>query len=59
MATAPIGSVACGALEPQLRKIEGMTFPLMSLPLGEIQLRDVRIAVADTIEITADFGSAA
>ena len=33
-------------------------FPLMSLPLGEVQLRDVRITVADTVEITADFGSA-
>lgn len=54
----PIGSLACGALDPQLRKLEGTSFPLMSLPLGEIQLRDLRIAVADTIEITADFGSA-
>jgi hypothetical protein len=52
-----IGSIACGVLEPYLRKLEGQTFPLMSLPLGEIQLRDLRIAVADTVEITADFGS--
>jgi hypothetical protein len=55
----PIGSLACGVLDPQLRKLEGTSFSLMSLPLGEIQLRDIRIAVADSIEITADFGSAA
>jgi hypothetical protein len=54
-----LGSIACGVLEPHLRKLEGRSFSLMSLPLGEIRLRDVRIAVADTVEITADFGSAA
>ena len=53
-----IGSLACGALEPHLRRLDGQSFPLMSLPLGEIKLRDIRIAVADTVEITADFGTA-
>jgi head-tail adaptor len=53
-----LGSIACGVLEPHLRKLEGRSFSLMSLPLGEIRLRDVRIAVADTVDITADFGSA-
>jgi hypothetical protein len=52
-----IGSLACGALDPHLRQLDGQTFSLMSLPLGELQLRDVRIAVADTVEITADFGT--
>jgi hypothetical protein len=52
-----VGSVACGALEPHLRQLEGKTFSLMAFPLGEVQLRDVRISVADTIEITADFGT--
>lgn len=55
----PVGSMACGVLDPLLKKAEGTSFSLMSLPLGEVKLRDVRIAVADTIEITADFGSAA
>ncbi len=54
-----LGSIACGLLEPQLHKLEGRSFSLMSLPLGDIRLRDVRIAVSDTVEITADFGSAA
>jgi hypothetical protein len=53
-----VGSVACGVLQPQLQQLEGQRFPLMSFPLGDVQLRDVRLAVADTIEITADFGTA-
>jgi hypothetical protein len=52
-----IGALACGVLEPHLKRLEGASFPLMSLPLGEIKLRDIRIAVADTVEVTADFGS--
>lgn len=52
-----VGSVACGLIEPHLRRLEGQRLPLLSLPLGELQLRDVRIAVADTVEITAEFGS--
>jgi hypothetical protein len=53
-----IGTIACNFLDPHLSKLEGQSFSLMSLPLGEVQLRDVRIAVADSVEITADFGSA-
>ena len=53
-----IGSLACSALEPYLRQLEGHTLSLKSLPLGEIQLRDIRIAVLDTIELTIDFGTA-
>ena len=53
-----IGSFACGLLEPHLKRLDGHSFPLMSLPLGEVQLHDVRITVADTVEITADFGIA-
>ena len=53
-----IGSLACSALEPYLRQLEGRTLSLKSLPLGEIQLRDIRIAVADIIELTVDFGTA-
>ena len=56
-AMAPVGSIACGLLEPRLRRLDGQRFPLMSIPLGELQLRDVRIAVSDTVEITAEFGS--
>jgi len=53
-----IASVACGVLNPHLQKINGREFPLMSLPLGEVRLRDVRIAVDGKLTITAEFGSA-
>ena len=53
-----IGSLACNALEPYLQQLNGKTFSLKSLPLGEIQLRDIHIAVADTVALTIDFGSA-
>ena len=52
-----VGAMACSALEPLFQKLNGKIFSLKSLPLGEIQLRDVRLAVADTVEVTVDFGS--
>jgi hypothetical protein len=52
-----IAGVACGVLKPHLQKIDGREFPLMSLPLGEVRLRDVRIAVGDKLSVTAEFGS--
>jgi hypothetical protein len=53
-----IASIACGVLKPHLQKIDGREFPLMSLPLGEVHLRDVQLAVGDKLSVTADFGSA-
>jgi hypothetical protein len=29
----------------------------MSLPLGEVRLRDVRLAVGERLSVTAEFGS--
>jgi len=54
-----IASVACGILKPHLQKLDGREFPLMSLPLGEVRLRDVRIAVGEKLSVSAEFGSAA
>jgi hypothetical protein len=54
-----IASVACGVLKPHLQKIDGREFPLMSLPLGEVRLRDVHLAIGDKLSVTAEFGSAA
>jgi hypothetical protein len=53
-----IAGIACGVLKPHLQKIDGREFALMSLPLGEIRLRDVQIAVGDKLSVTAEFGSA-
>ncbi|MFL6589033.1 MAG: hypothetical protein ACJ8M4_02555 [Chthoniobacterales bacterium] len=52
-----IASVACGILKPQLQKIDGRVFPLMSLPIGEVRLRDVRIATGEKLSVTAEFAS--
>lgn len=52
-----IASLACGVLAPHLQKLEGRAFSLLSLPLGEIRLRDVRIAVAEKIRLFAEFGA--
>jgi hypothetical protein len=53
-----IASVACGILKPHLQALDGREFSLMSLPLGEVRLRDVRIAVSERLAVTAEFGSA-
>jgi hypothetical protein len=52
-----IATLACGILTPYLRKIDGREFPLMSLPLGQVRLREVRVAVGDKICVNAEFGS--
>jgi hypothetical protein len=52
-----IGSLACNALNPIFERLKNKSFSVASLPLGEIQVRDVRLAVANTVELTADFGS--
>jgi hypothetical protein len=55
-----MATLACGLLTPFLQKIDGRAFPLVSLPLGGIRLRDVRITVGeDQLCVTAEFGSAA
>jgi hypothetical protein len=53
-----LGGIACGVLKPHLEKINGRTFSLMSLPLGEVRLRNVQIIASDKLSITAEFGSA-
>jgi hypothetical protein len=52
-----IAGVACGVLKPHLETLNGRAFPLMSLPLGEVRLRDVRVAVGEKLSVTAEFGS--
>jgi hypothetical protein len=53
-----IATVACGVLKQHLQKLNNREFPLMSLPLGEAHLRDVRLAVGEKLSVTAEFGSA-
>ncbi|HKP02431.1 MAG TPA: hypothetical protein VJU77_03630 [Chthoniobacterales bacterium] len=53
-----IAGIACNVLKPHLEKLNGREFPLMSLPLGEARLRDVRLAAGDKLSVTAVFSSA-
>jgi hypothetical protein len=52
-----LGSFACATLNPFFQRLLEKSFPLNSLPfLGDLQLRDIHIAVADTVDLTVDFG---
>jgi hypothetical protein len=51
-----VGALACSVLEPHLRALNGRTFPLLALPLGDVRLRDVRLAAGDKLSVTAEFG---
>jgi hypothetical protein len=52
-----MATLACGILTPYLQKIDGQEFPLMSIPCGQVRLRDVQLAVDENLTITAQFGS--
>lgn len=52
-----LGSFVCTTLQPAFERVLEKSFPLKSLPLGEIEFRDIHVAVADTIDLTVDFGS--
>lgn len=52
-----LGDMVCGALRPQLAKIDGRSFPLTALSLGQVKLRDLRLSVGDSIAVAAAFGS--
>ena len=52
-----LGSFACTTLQPVFQRALEKSFSLRSLPfLGELQLRDLHVAVADTVDLTVDFG---
>ena len=52
-----LGSFVCATLQPFFQRVLEKSFSLRSIPLGEIQLRDIHVAVADTVDITIDFGT--
>lgn len=52
-----IGALVCGALAPHLEKLNGRTFSLLALPLGDVRLRDVRLsAIGERVAVYAAFG---
>jgi hypothetical protein len=54
----PLGNIACGFITPHVARFDGRDFSLMALPLGEMKLRDLRIAAGDALRVTAEFGHA-
>ena len=52
-----LGSFACATLSPVFENLKSDTFPLKSIPLGGLRIVDVHVAVADTVELTVDFGN--
>ncbi len=54
-----LGTLACGFIAPQLARFNGRELSLMALPLGEVKLREVRIAAGRELRVTAQFGRAA
>jgi len=51
-----LGTLACGFIAPHLQRFNGREFSLMALPLGEVKLRDVRIAAGRELRVSAQFG---
>ncbi len=54
-----LGGLASGFIAPYLQRFDGRAFALTALPLGEIRLRDVRLAAGAELRVTAQFGRAA
>jgi hypothetical protein len=53
-----LGTLACGVIAPHLERFNEREFSLLALPLGEVQLRDVRVATGNKLRVTAEFGRA-
>ncbi len=53
-----IASAANALLKPHFQRLEGRTFPLLAIRLGEISLRDFAIIAGETLQIRAHFGTA-
>ena len=52
-----LGTLACGVLGPYLERFNEGRFSLLALPLGELKLHDIRIALDQKLHLTAQFGS--
>ena len=52
-----LGTLACGFLGPYLERFNNCKYSLVALPLGELKLRDIQIAVEPKVRVSAEFGS--
>ena len=53
-----IGNLVSGIVQSKLKQYEGRSVPLMTFSLGDVALRDLKIAVKNNVEVTARFGKA-
>ena len=56
-ASGMIGSMAAGFIRPQLVKLQERPFPLASLPLAGVKLRDLKIDAGDPLRLQAWFAA--
>jgi hypothetical protein len=54
-----LGPLISSVIDPQLRKYEGKTKPLVGFAFGKMKLRDLRIDVEDGFKLNAAFGNVA
>jgi hypothetical protein len=52
-----LGTLACSLLGPHLRRLDGRNFPLVPMPLGEVKLHDIQIAVDPDLRVSAQIRS--
>jgi hypothetical protein len=53
-----VGSMVAPVLQKKIRPYNGMRIPLVAFSLGDVILRDVKIIVKDSVQVTAEFGRA-
>ena len=51
-----LGEMAAGMIRPKLQEIDGKSYPLTALSLGQVRLHDLQIQTGETIRVTAAFG---
>ena len=53
-----VGSMAAPMLQKLIKPYNGTEIPLVAFSLGDVALRDLKITVKDSVQVTADFGKA-
>jgi hypothetical protein len=53
-----IGSMVAPMLKKKIQPFNGTKIPLVAFSLGDVALRDLKITVKDSVQVTADFGKA-
>jgi hypothetical protein len=51
-----VGRIAATIVQTKLAPFEGKQVPLAAFSLGDVKLRDVKVSVGETVQITAAFG---